>query len=229
LPDSELEMESSSEMEDEDIYDPESIPDLVLESDETDHLPEPFGDSPGDSSELTLRDLDPDQFDNMPVAEAPLPSDDSVMGAAPTGPTFPIRKPVLPQNQFEAALGKISTDELLALFNYFKSITRSLPNDNLSEYLLSEERIKLEYVIDRLSGKTGLKDDERVFRIRRKLATSEGETICTSPGVSMDFDKTIEFLHGMVKRLPDEGFVLTFSNKLDRIKDEYDQNVIHDK
>jgi hypothetical protein len=137
--------------------------------------------------------------------------------------------PVLPQTQFDLALGKISTEELLALFNYFKSITRSLPTDNLSEYLLSEERIKLEYVIDRLSGKPGLKDDERVFRIRRKLATSEGRTICTGPAVSMDFNKTIEFLHGIVKQLPDEGFVLTFSNKLDRLKDEYEQNVAHDK
>ena len=54
----------------------------------------------------------------------------------------------------------------LGLFSYLKRITLYLPEEDLSDYLLSGQRIQMEYIIDRLSGKKGLKDDDRVARIR---------------------------------------------------------------
>ena len=130
---------------------------------------------------------------------------------------FPVRTPVLPDQQLEDMLGKIGSEEMLSLFNYFKTMTRSLPESPLSEYLLSEQRVKLEYVIDRLSGKKGLMRDAHAYRRRKNIPPSPGD----AEVLPLDFNGAVEFLHSVIRKIPDEGFVVTLSNKLDRIKDKY--------
>jgi len=125
---------------------------------------------------------------------------------------------LLPPPQFQEALEELSGTEMLGLFQFLKKITLALPEEKLSNYLFSDERIKMEYVIDRLSGKIGLKDDSRVGRIRKGLKR------IPQSGPSADFGKTLDFLESMVTGLPDQGFAVTLKNKLEKIRTRYNEN-----
>jgi polyphosphate kinase 2 (PPK2 family) len=74
----------------------------------------------------------------------------------------------------------------------------------------------MEYVIDRLSGKTGLKNDARVRAIRAALSREgKGANRLAPAGV----EQTLDYLRRVVARLPDQGFAVAFRHKLDRIID----------
>ena len=95
---------------------------------------------------------------------------------------FPGIGHVLEPPKYEEVLSDLGAGEMLDLFRYLKQISLFLPKQALSGYLLSDERIKMEFIIDRLSGKRGLREDARVERIRRALSGSRGRVVCSPAG-----------------------------------------------
>lgn len=123
---------------------------------------------------------------------------------------LPLGTRVIGPPRLDEILAELPGVDVLNLFAYLKSITMFLPDDVLADYLLSDERVQLEYIIDRLSGKPGLKDSSRVRRMREGL----------SGGVVQmaDFREYFEFLETLVEDLPDQGFAVTIKNRLERLR-----------
>ncbi len=197
----ELEGEAGPEMEPE--AEPESGTEILREFAEEFMLDDDF-----ELSALDHTALDHEAFDHE-AFEGEMPS--------PVSVTFE-KAQLLSPPRFTEALEEMSGNEMLGLFKFLKTITLALPEEKLSNYLFSDERIKMEYVIDRLSGKSGLKNDSRINRIRSGI----GKKSETANGT--DFGKTLDFLEAMVTGLPDQGFAVTFKNKLENIRIRYNEN-----
>ncbi len=243
----EIVLEPETESAPEIVLEPEteSAPEIVLEP-ETESAPEivlePEEESEGQpefdvGTEMDFGDefaLD-DEFELEPEAEIAIKEDEEPVDLPeldlsdleytdlddeiPSEENLSVEKAqLLSPPKFQEALEDMSGGEMLGLFRFLKTITLALPEDKLSNYLFSDERIKMEYVIDRLSGKSGLKDDLRIGRIRRSLGKKQ------EPARNTDFGETLDFLEAMVTGLPDQGFAVTFKNKLERIRDRYNEN-----
>jgi tetratricopeptide (TPR) repeat protein len=149
--------------------------------------------------------------------------------AAPESPAFrvspfPLRSPLLPNPRFDKALAEIPPVDLLDLFSYLKQITLSLPDRVLAEYLLSDERIQLEYIIERLAGRPGIKDDERVKKIRALLGTRREALDKNGDGSKIAIGETLEFLESMASALPDQGIAVTMKKWLEDVRGRYSEN-----
>jgi len=158
----------------------------------------------------SVADLSPAQ------AETPAPTT-----AAPRRHPFPIRAPVLEPPALDEALAAISGSEMLSLFNYLKSVTLSLPEPALAEFLLSDERIQLEYVIERLSGKTGLRENRQVLAVRNLLAARQARLGNAGGAQPVKLEETLQFLESLVAALPDQGFAVTIKKWLIDIRGRY--------
>ena len=137
---------------------------------------------------------------------------------------FPIGAPMLSPPEYEEMLTVLNGDELLDLFSYLKDVTRALPADALADYLLSDERIQMEYVIDRLSGKPGLKQS-LLFRARQKRVGDERiwpEIPRNILPAKINVRETLEFLETLVGDLPDQGFAVPLKNRLENIRARFE-------
>jgi hypothetical protein len=137
---------------------------------------------------------------------------------------FPIGAPMLSPPEYEEMLTVLNGDELLDLFSYLKEVTRALPADALADYLLSDERIQMEYVIDRLSGKPGLKQS-LLFRARQKRVGDERiwpEIPRSILPAKINVRETLEFLENLVGDLPDQGFAVPLKNRLESIRARFE-------
>jgi hypothetical protein len=126
--------------------------------------------------------------------------------------------------EYEEMLTVLNGDELLDLFSYLKEVTRALPADALADYLLSDERIQMEYVIDRLSGKPGLKQS-LLFRARQKRVGDERiwpEIPRSILPAKINVRETLEFLENLVGDLPDQGFAVPLKNRLESIRARFE-------
>lgn len=137
---------------------------------------------------------------------------------------FPLRAQILPNPRFDKALAEIPPIDLLELFSYLKQITLSLPDRVLAEYLLSDERIQLEYIIERLSGRPGIKDDIRVKKIRALLGTRRVALDRDGDGSKIAIGETLEFLESMASALPDQGIAVTMKKWLEDVRGRYSEN-----
>ncbi|HHU35968.1 MAG TPA: hypothetical protein GXZ47_01930, partial [Treponema sp.] len=126
---------------------------------------------------------------------------------------FPLGRAVVGTPYLDQILQEMTGISLLRLFSYLKSITMELPQDILADYLLSNERVQLEYLIDRLAGKPGIRDLSRVRRIREELGISE-QPVANLWG-------SFNYLENLLDDLPDQGFAITMKNRMDRIKSNF--------
>jgi hypothetical protein len=94
----------------------------------------------------------------------------------------------------------------------------------LAEYLLSDERIQLEYIIERLAGRPGIKDDERVKKIRALLGTRREALDKNGDGSKIAIGETLEFLESMASALPDQGIAVTMKKWLEDVRGRYSEN-----
>lgn len=134
---------------------------------------------------------------------------------------------LLPPGRFEEMLVAIPVPDLLALFVFLKKLSLDLPDEVLGTFLLSDERIMMEYVIDRLSGKPGLSRDSRYGMIQNgfKQRITAGRS---------EVERTLEQLKLMAASLPDQGFAVSFHNRLEHILEriavlEEDSNELADE
>ena len=137
-----------------------------------------------------------------------------------------IGAPMLSPPEYEEMLTVLNGDVLLDLFSYLKDVTHALPADALADYLLSDERIQMEYVIDRLSGKPGLKQS-LLFRAKQKRVGDERiwpEIPRNILPAKINVRETLEFLETLVGDLPDQGFAVPLKNRLENIRARFEGN-----
>jgi hypothetical protein len=124
---------------------------------------------------------------------------------------LPIGRPVVSPPRLDEILGELPGLDVLRLFNYLKSITMDLPDERLADYLISDERVQLEYIIDRLSGRPGLKDQASALRAR--------EGIVSSTAAAERIEESFAYLESLVEELPDQGFAVIMKNRLERLRE----------
>ena len=89
----------------------------------------------------------------------------------------------------------------------------ALPEDILADYLLSNERVQLEYLIDRLAGKPGIRDLSMVRRIRQEKGYIQKK--------SGNLWESFDYIERLLEDLPDQGFAVTMKNRMERIKSRF--------
>lgn len=129
---------------------------------------------------------------------------------------FPLRSPVLDLHELELALNDIPSKSLLELFKYIRKITETLPEKLFSEYLISEERIILEYIIDKLSGNPGIRYNNLAKAVYEK-SKADGILHTHDSGEQILTD-TFSFLETLVSELPDKGFATRLKKHVEDIK-----------
>jgi hypothetical protein len=166
---------------------------------------------PEPESDLTSRDevqLEDDTTEEIAAGngEAGAPSYSNPYG-------FPIGRPVLTPPRLDEILEELTGISLLRLFSYLKTITMALPEDILADYLLSNERVQLEYLIDRLAGKPGIRDLSMVRRIRQEKGYIQKK--------SGNLWESFDYIERLLEDLPDQGFAVTMKNRMERIKSRF--------
>jgi len=171
--------------------------------------------------------LPPESAESAEGAEGEAPSGDALPDTAAAKHDkygFPIGAPMLSPPEYEEMLEVLSGSELLGLFSYLKGITRSLPANALADFLLSDERIQMEYVIDRLSGKPGLKQS-LLFRAQQRHADDERIWPVIPRDIlpaKINVRETLEYLEKLVGDLPDEGFAVAMKHRLETIRGKFE-------
>lgn len=170
-------------------------------------------DGPADADSSVMKELKLSQPEGLSAS-----ADESMDNILVRRHGLPIGTPVIGPPRLDEILEEMPGIDVLNLFAYLKTITMFLPDEVLADYLLSDERIQLEYILDRLSGKPGLKDSSRVRRIREGIA---GGTIPMA-----DFREYFEFLETLVEDLPDQGFAVTMKNRLEKLRTMSDVHAV---
>ncbi|WP_024466573.1 tetratricopeptide repeat protein [Treponema pedis] len=114
---------------------------------------------------------------------------------------------------FERELEAIENSEIIKLFSYLSDLMKSLPEENLKKFLISNERIQMEYVIDKLSGDLGLKNRIILMNIKKSLIKTLEPKNLTEERLK----STLGYLRLVASQLPDKGFAEACSEKLDKI------------
>ncbi len=129
---------------------------------------------------------------------------------------FPMRSPVLDSPELEKVLEKIPGKNLLELLKYIRKITEFLPENLFSSYLMSEERLILEYMIYKLSGNPGIRYNNLAKSVYQE-AKAKGLLKEHHTDENM-LGQTFSFLESLVSELPDKGFSSLLKRRIDEIK-----------
>lgn len=115
--------------------------------------------------------------------------------------------------QFEEELDTIESYEIVKLFVYLRDMMDNLPAADLKDFLISNERIQMEYVINKLSGDVGLK--------RRMILINVKDTLKKAIEPKSSTDKTLKdvlgYLRIVASKLPDKGFASACIIKIDNL------------
>ncbi len=118
-----------------------------------------------------------------------------------------------PQEEFEAELEKIDTEEMLQLFYYLRDLLKSLPLEELKKFLISNERIQMEYVIHKLSGKVGFRNKAILLNFKTALTKSLVPQNLTEETLK----DTLDYLRTIATQLPDKGFADSCVARIDAL------------
>lgn len=133
---------------------------------------------------------------------------------------FPMRSPVLDSPELDIALSNIPGKNLLELLKYIRGITEFLPDKLFSAYLVSDERLILEYMIYKLSGNPGIRYNNLAKAVYGN-AKARGLLKKQQSGENM-LSGTFSFLESLVSELPDKGFSALLKKRIDDIKTHID-------
>ena len=114
---------------------------------------------------------------------------------------------------FENELKIIDGSEIIRLFLYLNDLMKNLPKENLKHFLISNERIQMKYIIDKLSGEIGLKN--RIMLMN--LKTSLDKTIKPKNVTEKHLKNTLGYLRLVASQLPDKGFAEACAEKLNNL------------
>lgn len=115
--------------------------------------------------------------------------------------------------EFEQTLEVIPPVEILKLFSYLRDLMNNLPPDDSKNFLISNERIQMEYVIDKLSGDLGLKNRIVFMNFKSTLQKAMEPKNLTEERIK----DTLSYLRNIATQLPDKGFASAFVHKINNI------------
>lgn len=193
------------EGEDKPLDESEDAAEEVSLIDEGEEMPEDWGDTPEDM---------------MP--EAPFPEDE-LLPAEPETPPAP-QEPVPPKAQKPAAEDALSKDKIVGLMNYLKDLAGGLPDLKRENFMKSDARLSMEYVINTLEGKKGLlkeikeKIPEAKAPTLRPNATKPGGRAGGTSGVNnQKVAGTLSYLENLSSDIPDKNLFAALKQKVHSI------------
>ena len=125
---------------------------------------------------------------------------------------------ILPHNlkkspQFEEELNIIESYEIVKLFVYLRDLMDNLPAIELKDFLISNERIQMEYVINKLSGDVGLKRRMILLNVKGALK----KTIEPKTSTDKTLKDVLGYLRIVASQLPDKGFASACIGKINNL------------
>ena len=115
--------------------------------------------------------------------------------------------------QFEEELDIIESEEIVKLFVYLRDLLDNLPAVELKDFLISNERIQMEYVINKLSGDVGLKRRMILLNVRGTLE----KTIDPKTSTDKTLKDVLGYLRVVSSQLPDKGFASACIGKINNL------------
>ena len=120
------------------------------------------------------------------------------------------------------SLAEAMTDELIAqkfglaasLFKKLRALIEYLPAEQKDEFLQSNTRLQLDYIISRLSGRRGLLAAADILRKKNKISETEGSV--TDSGRALLVSVLGNSLK-LVRNLPDRNMAGALSEKIEDI------------
>ncbi len=179
-------------------------------------LPPPTDESPTDEP---LADDQPATDEVVDISQAVLEAAEAAREERRLRLGFPLASPVLDGPVLEELLSDLNPHDLLSLFASLKNLALELPESSLSDYLLSAERVKLEYIIERLSGRSGLLDAATVMRYRVR---NSGDAVRDKRS-EIPLNEALLYLDSLLEALPDQGLGATLHNRLKDIRERIDE------
>ncbi|MDR2552931.1 MAG: tetratricopeptide repeat protein [Treponema sp.] len=107
----------------------------------------------------------------------------------------------------EGRKGRNDREAVLGLMNYLKTLAASLPSKKREEFMRSETRLVMEYVINTLEGKKGLLNEIRARKI--SLVSSPPEKV---PGEKIA--GTLSYLEDLSGSMPDKNLIIVLKRRL---------------
>ncbi|MEL3907771.1 MAG: tetratricopeptide repeat protein [Treponemataceae bacterium] len=114
---------------------------------------------------------------------------------------------------FEKALVTISSTEMLQLFKALRDLMTVLPPEESKKFLVSTERVKMQYIIEKLKGSVGLRMRAIFMQMRNFLMHPK----CINVEEDITVKKMLTHLKNLAEDLPDKGFSEACISKLDKI------------
>ncbi len=115
--------------------------------------------------------------------------------------------------QFEEELDIIESYEIVNLFVYLRDLMDNLPSIELKDFLISNERIQMEYVINKLSGEVGLKRRMILLNVKGALK----KTIDPKTSTDKTLKDVLGYLRIIASQLPDKGFASACIGKINSL------------
>ncbi len=180
------------------------IPETIMPETSTDEVIPEVGISEDSISDTGISDTG--------VLDA-LPSESSNISDSKATLLNSIPRKLKSQTEFERELELIRTDEILNLFSYLRDLMVSLPEEELKDFLISNERIQMEYIITKLRGELGLKDKVALMQIKNTLEKTQTPKDQTEKTLK----DTLGYLRIVASQLPDKGFAASCSKKINKL------------
>ncbi len=117
------------------------------------------------------------------------------------------------QSEFEKELELIKKEEILDLFSYMRDLMAYLPEEELKNFLISDERVQMEYIITKLNGELGLKQKVALLKIKNTLEKAQTPRSKTEKTLK----DTLGYLRIVAFQLPDKGFAASCSNRISKL------------
>lgn len=115
--------------------------------------------------------------------------------------------------RFEEELDIIEGYEIVNLFVYLRDLMDNLPSIELKDFLISNERIQMEYVINKLSGEVGLKRRMILLNVKGALK----KTIDPKTSTDKTLKDVLGYLRIIASQLPDKGFASACIGKINSL------------
>mgnify|MGYP000957432962 CR=1 FL=1 len=169
-----------------------------------------YEESPQTSNRPNLDEIDLTLDDDLDNAE----SVDEIVNDVSEKPNISVLPHGVKQSpQFEEELDIIESEEIVKLFVYLRDLLDNLPALELKDFLISNERIQMEYVINKLSGDVGLKRRMILLNVRGALK----KTIDPKTSTDKTLKDVLGYLRIVSSQLPDKGFASACIGKINNL------------
>ena len=201
---------------------PDAADSFISEDEEIEMMPESeavskpmaesplYEESPQTSNRPNLDEIDLTLDDDLDNAE----SVDEIVNDVSEKPNISVLPHGVKQSpQFEEELDIIESEEIVKLFVYLRDLLDNLPALELKDFLISNERIQMEYVINKLSGDVGLKRRMILLNVRGTLE----KTIDPKTSTDKTLKDVLGYLRIVSSQLPDKGFASACIGKINNL------------